>query len=212
MLVVKVDSAGYDADGGSLAVISLNGFIVKVESNENNHYRGLHIVIFNPVSGMVQWAKAYDTYKSVQAFDEFIDNPIPAGYIIIAACMDECATNLSKQAKFWFSNMGSKEIADIEYRQAFAFIGISGGESTGSAQERRARSVKDKASVTQIFHIKVNVDKSMVSAGGGITPPPAVPELTEDESQLSFPNLTPKETPPAKFESNDFKKSKSDDR
>ena len=44
-----------------------------MQENENGHYRGLHVVIFNPVNGNIETAKVFDTYKSSKAFDLFIE-------------------------------------------------------------------------------------------------------------------------------------------
>ena len=46
---------------------------VKVETNENGHDRGLHIVVINPYNGNVEKAKVFDTHVSSLAFDEFVD-------------------------------------------------------------------------------------------------------------------------------------------
>jgi len=99
---------------------------VHVHPNENHDYRGLHVVVFNPKSGSVETAKAFDTYKSSAALENFIGQHIPEGFIIAAACMDDCVSNLSKNAKQWFANMGSKEIWNVGYRQGFTFIGVAG--------------------------------------------------------------------------------------
>ena len=66
-----------------------------MEENEEGHYRGLHIVIINPKTGIVENAKVFDTYKSSDEFDDFISSGIPYGYIIVAACKDECSRRLS---------------------------------------------------------------------------------------------------------------------
>ena len=91
-MVIQVTSAGYN--GGNFAKIMINDKQVKVEKNENNHYRGLHIVIVNPQTGKVESAQAFDTYISSEALEAFTDE-IPEGRIVVAACMDECATELS---------------------------------------------------------------------------------------------------------------------
>ena len=71
----------------------------------------MHIVVINRKTGRVEAAKVFDTYKRSDNFDEFIsDDGIAFGSIIVAACMDDCITNMSQEAKRWFSNMGSKEI------------------------------------------------------------------------------------------------------
>ena len=40
--------------------------------NENGHYRGLHIAIINPNNGRIHQARVFDTYKTSDAFDNFI--------------------------------------------------------------------------------------------------------------------------------------------
>lgn len=65
----------------------------------------------------------FDTYKTCEAFDKFIkernedhDDFIPNGFIVAAACQDDCVKNMSEEAKMWFAMMGSKEIHKLEYR------------------------------------------------------------------------------------------------
>ena len=42
---------------------------VDIEKNENDTYRGLHIVIIHPKTGNVEYSKAFDTYKSSNDLD-----------------------------------------------------------------------------------------------------------------------------------------------
>ena len=124
--------------------------MVKVEKNTSNHDRGLHIVLINPKNGEILKAKVFDTYKSSSEFEAFIDSPnVPAGCILVAACKDDCVTNLSQKAKAWFAKMGSKEIWNLEYRQGFAFIGTTDQETACS--EQRGNFQKDTVQVTQCF-------------------------------------------------------------
>ena len=123
MLVVQASSAGFY--GGKMAEITINDVLVEVEKNENNHYRGLHIVIINRFNGEVESAKVFDTYKASNSLDNFIDQGIPDNSIVVAACNDECVTNLSLAVKKWFESMGSSEIGKLEYRQGFVFIGMT---------------------------------------------------------------------------------------
>lgn len=64
--------------------------------NESTHMRGLHIVIINPIDGKVVFAQAFDTCKSSSAFELFTEKDIPPGYIVVAACEDDCVLNLSE--------------------------------------------------------------------------------------------------------------------
>ena len=72
LIHVEVKSAGLNA--GNFAEISVNQKLIKLDQNENGHYRGLHIVIINPHTGKVSRAKVFDTYKSAERFDEFISS------------------------------------------------------------------------------------------------------------------------------------------
>ena len=44
--------------------------------------------------------------------------------------------------------MGSKEIRNLQYRQAFAFIGVNGRQES---HEKRGKDEEETVSVTQIF-------------------------------------------------------------
>ena len=82
-------------------------------------------MVIDSSTGEVQVARVFDTYKSSVEFDKFIEGDLTEGFIVIAACKDECTKNLSDKGRLWFANMGSKEIWKLEYRCGFAFIGIS---------------------------------------------------------------------------------------
>ena len=71
-IMIVASSPGYDS--GEIASITVNDNAPVIEKNENNHLRGLHIVIVNPTSGKVEVAKAFDTYKSSNKLDEFLAN------------------------------------------------------------------------------------------------------------------------------------------
>lgn len=88
--MIQCKSAGFDS--GNYAKISMNDFSVEVERNYQNHYRGLHIVVINPNNGKVESANVFDTYESSKHLDIFIKTFIPNGYIVVAACKDDCAT------------------------------------------------------------------------------------------------------------------------
>lgn len=76
---------------GNFAKILIDGEPVKLQMNENGHYRGLHIMCINPSDCGVFFAEVFDTYKLSERFDKFIDsNKVPPGCIVIAACKDEC--------------------------------------------------------------------------------------------------------------------------
>ena len=86
--------------GGNFARITIDGVPILIERNPSDNYRGLHIVVLNASSGEVILAKVFDTYESSQLFEEFIDSKsIDHGNIVVGACQDECANQLSAKAK-----------------------------------------------------------------------------------------------------------------
>ena len=129
----------------------MNGYQVELEKNQNNHYRGLHIVVINPSNGIVDFARVFDTYQTSERFEEFVGQ-VPAGHIVVAACMDDCVTKLSEKVKRWFETMGSTEILKLEYRCGFAFVGLCGKKG---CHERRAFQKGAQAFVTQVFQIEI---------------------------------------------------------
>ena len=114
VILVQATSAGYKS--GNFAKITINEQAIMVENNIHNHDRGLHIVLIHPYTGGVSLAQVFDTYKSSETFDRFIKEFIPVGFIVVAACKDECVTNLSYEARKWFADMGSDDIWHISYR------------------------------------------------------------------------------------------------
>ena len=94
-LILQATSAGFD--GGNLAKITINDVAVELNQNESCHDRGLHVAIINPLSGILESAKVFDTYAKPNGFDSFIaGNDIPKGSLVVAACKDECSTGLSQ--------------------------------------------------------------------------------------------------------------------
>ena len=97
MIYIHAKSSGFQA--GNTALISINDIPVKMNKNESGHFRGLHIVVINSLDGKVEMTKVFDTYKSSEGFNKYLTHDIPDGYIIIAACSDECISNLSYDFK-----------------------------------------------------------------------------------------------------------------
>ena len=102
-------SAGFDQ--GNFARIKINETSVEVKANENKHFRGLHVAVINPHDGSVVRAQAFDTYKTSTAFETFISSGgVPDGFVVAAACKDDCMTRLSNVCRRWFNAMGSVEV------------------------------------------------------------------------------------------------------
>ena len=102
----------------------------------------------NPHDGSVLLAKAFDTHATSITLEAFIDKGFPRGYIIAAACKDDCARQLSDKGRDWFESLGSKLISELAYRQGFAFIGKIGSRD---CNERLESKHCDVVSVTQII-------------------------------------------------------------
>ena len=148
ILVIQASSAGYL--GGCSARITMNEEPISFEQNAHEHHRGLHIAIIDPENGKVISKKVFDTYITSKRFEAFLKLGIPPGSIVVAAGQDECAEQLSTYVKQWFADMGSKDVFQLEYRCAFAFIGINGKRQ---ANEKKATKPEDKVTVTQIFRV-----------------------------------------------------------
>ena len=143
-MVVNASSAGFDA--GNFAKIKIDD--VEVEFPKPATERGLHIVILDPKSGHIKNAGIFDTYKSSESLNEFIFKGVPQGDIVVAACKDECTRAMSSTGKYWFSDMGSKEIWKLAYRHSWAFIGCMGNKE---ATEKRAPTTAESVNVTKIL-------------------------------------------------------------
>ena len=86
-------------------------------------------------------AKCFDTSEwgfgnDSNDFEDFITYDVPEGCIVVAACQDECARNLSDYGREWFGSMGSEDISNGEdhEQKGFVFIGVSGEK--GAAHEK----------------------------------------------------------------------------
>ena len=140
--MVHASSAGFS--GGNFAKITINDTPVNFKDTTKDQ-RGLHIAVINPSDFKVSTCQIFDTYKSSSDFEAFTKNVIPDGYIVVAACKDECTQNLSERGRRWFQSMGSVAIKDLEYRCGFAFIGVVGDRSP---HEKRSEDPGAPVSVT----------------------------------------------------------------
>ena len=149
--IIQASSAGFE--GGNYAKISINNIPVRLEQNKSLNMRGLHLVIINPSNGNIEFSKVFDTYSSSTDIDHFIfNNTFPEGHIVVAACKDDCVSNLSDTAKVWFSSMGSEEIWKLQYRQGFAFVAEIGRRSSKMIENKSYKNIE--AMVTYIALIK----------------------------------------------------------
>lgn len=95
----------------------------------------------------------FDTYKSSKEFERLIEKfDFPKGFVVAAACKDDCMTQLSDKCKQWFGDMGSKDVWELEYQCAFAFVGLIGKKE--EASEKSSTELTQQVSVTRIFNIR----------------------------------------------------------
>lgn len=74
IVFIQATSAGYGA--GNYAKISINDIPIEMDKNENDHFRGLHIVIIDPnEDGPMIVKKVFDTYKSSEMLENFLKDP-----------------------------------------------------------------------------------------------------------------------------------------
>ena len=99
-----------------------------MQLNQSGHYRGLHIVVIDPIDGTVKLAKVFDTFESSEDLSSYLFGPSSptAGSIVVATCKNECWRRFSDSCKRWFKKMGSTEIDNVEHKQAYVFIGTVG--------------------------------------------------------------------------------------
>lgn len=76
----------------------------------------MHVVVINPFTAGIEVAKVFDTHETSEELEEFIAEGIPEGYIVAAACDDDCVTELSTKGQLWFDSMGSRLIWTLGYR------------------------------------------------------------------------------------------------
>ena len=146
--VVQVKSAGFEA--GNYAEILVDGKAIECLENSKGHMRGLHVVIIDPKTGKTHWAQVFDTYDDAMAFQEFVTKAkVPDGHIVAIACKDDCVRRLDASGRNWLKDLGSKDIWNLQYREAFALIAVAGDPSR--INEKRGIWLNKAVEVTQIF-------------------------------------------------------------
>ena len=167
MMLIQAQSAGFQT--GDFAIIKINNKQHMFKANDKGTYRGMHVCILNGKTGNVMWSEIFDTYHSSDAFEYFCScELVEEGQIVIAACRDDAAKNLSNSVRQWFKDMGSKEIFNLKYRESFVFIGQYGRTQ---AYEKRG-STKVPVQITQAF----------VAKGGALPEAVNSMDLETDES------------------------------
>lgn len=126
----------------------------------------MHVVVVDGQNGAVKSAQVFDTYEGSEEIHQFIDAGLPAGDVVIAASKDDCSKMLTHKTKDWFQTLGSTEILKLDYRQAFAFVGVAG---SAQALEKRGLGRADQASVQQVFGGRNRSKLATADADGWLT-------------------------------------------
>ena len=93
-MILQVESAAFYA--GNYSKVTLDDVHIQLRKNSSGHYRGVHIILINPISGKVEFAKVFDTYKSSIALNNFIESKmIKEGTVVVVSCKDDCYKNFS---------------------------------------------------------------------------------------------------------------------
>ena len=138
-MVVKAEAGGERGWGS----VSINGVAVEAQTPElwknppvNDFWRpdtrghkGLHIVVLNQHDGEVQLSRVFETNRSPDDLDDFINDlrEVGEGRIIAVGCDHDWAKKLSWKAICWFTLLGSWVVQRIKPPWCgFAFIGIIG--------------------------------------------------------------------------------------
>ena len=131
----------------------VDGVDIPVQPNENGHFRGLHIVVINPINGKVSKAQSFDTHESSVAMGKFVAD-LEQDWIIVVACKDTCVKAMDENIVYWLANLGSREVFKLKPNQGFVFIGISGRNEI--MNEKRANKSTEAVSATQVFVVNAN--------------------------------------------------------
>lgn len=123
----EVHSAGYIV--GNYAKIMINNEVIPT-CKDNKGCRGINVVACDAFTHKVLLAKAYDTYASTKASDEFLKDTksLKEGTVFLVAVRDEASARMSWRVKKFFSKMGSSHVAKLGHRHSWVFIGVKGQE------------------------------------------------------------------------------------
>lgn len=116
----------------------------------------------------VIFQKTYDTHADAKASAALAEDfkKAPRGSVVIAVIKDEAQRLLTNDAKAVFASMGSEEIRNLQFRDAWGFVGVAGQQVFG--EQRAAKGTKVRAAMTLSFSkpVKQKVHKPAKVEGG----------------------------------------------
>ncbi|KAF6389957.1 FAM3 metabolism regulating signaling molecule A [Rhinolophus ferrumequinum] len=97
-----------------------------MSSVKDNVGRGLNIALVNGVSGELIEARAFDMWAGdVNELLKFI-RPLHEGTLVFVASYDDPATKMNEETRKLFSDLGSKNIKELAFRDSWVFVGAKG--------------------------------------------------------------------------------------
>ncbi|XP_032331096.1 protein FAM3A isoform X2 [Camelus ferus] len=112
-----------------------------MSSVKDNVGRGLNIALVNGVSGELIEARAFDMWAGdVNDLLKFI-RPLHEGTLVFVASYDDPATKMNEETRKLFSDLGSKNVKDLAFRDSWVFVGAKGVQNK-SPFEQHVRNSK----------------------------------------------------------------------
>nr|AFK11067.1 family 3, member A protein isoform 1 [Callorhinchus milii] len=104
--------------------------IILMSSVKNNVGRGLNVALVNGVTGQLMQTQFFDMWFGDQGINELLKflRPIHEGTLVFVASYDDPATKMNVEVKKLFSELGSKAITDLGFRDSWIFVGAKGIE------------------------------------------------------------------------------------
>ncbi|XP_058905844.1 protein FAM3A isoform X1 [Kogia breviceps] len=97
-----------------------------MSSAKDNVGRGLNVALVNGVSGELIKARAFDMWAGdVNDLLKFI-RPLHEGTLVFVASYDDPATKMNEETRKLFSDLGSKNVKDLAFRDSWVFVGAKG--------------------------------------------------------------------------------------
>lgn len=112
-----------------------------MSSVKDNVGRGLNIALVNGVSGELIEARAFDMWAGdVNDLLKFI-RPLHEGTLVFVASYDDPATKMNEETRKLFSDLGSKNVKDLAFRDSWVFVGAKGVQNKSPFEQVRVQSL-----------------------------------------------------------------------
>ncbi|XP_017899835.1 PREDICTED: protein FAM3A isoform X2 [Capra hircus] len=111
-----------------------------MSSVKDNVGRGLNIALVNGVNGDLIEARAFDMWAGdVNDLLKFI-RPLHEGTLVFVASYDDPATKMNEETRKLFSDLGSKNVKDLAFRDSWVFVGAKGVQNKSPFEQHMKNS------------------------------------------------------------------------